>query len=70
MRSDYHCNLWPNREKFFRNHVIKPLIQSGLTCMSTALGSITGKGPAVHESFAFSFQDLQLDRTGAFWEVL
>jgi hypothetical protein len=46
MQSDYNCRLWPNREEnFFRNRLIEPIMQSGLTCVSTALGSLTGKGP-------------------------
>ena len=46
MESDYNCSLWPNREEnFYRDRFIEPFTQSGLTCVATGLGSLTGKGP-------------------------
>jgi hypothetical protein len=46
MPSDFRCSLWPNREEnFFRNRLIEPIMKSSLTCVSTALGSLTGIGP-------------------------
>jgi hypothetical protein len=38
--------LWPNQEEhFYRDRLIEPFTQAGLTCVATALGSLTGKGP-------------------------
>jgi hypothetical protein len=38
--------LWPNREEhFYRDRFVEPFTQSGLTCVATALGSLTGQGP-------------------------
>lgn len=46
MKSDYNYSLWDNREEhFYRDRFIEPFTQSGLTCVSTALGSLAGKGP-------------------------
>ncbi|MFZ5449635.1 MAG: hypothetical protein ACOZFS_13465 [Thermodesulfobacteriota bacterium] len=46
MDSDFFCNLWPNKkEHFYRDKVIEPFAQSGLTCVCATLGSLTGKGP-------------------------
>jgi hypothetical protein len=46
MHSDFKCRLWPNRdEHFYRDRFIEPFTQAGLTCVSTALGSLTGAGP-------------------------
>jgi len=46
MISDSNCRLWHNREEhFYRSRVIEPYMQAGLTCVSTALGSLSGMGP-------------------------
>jgi hypothetical protein len=46
MVSSINWSLWPNREEhYYRDRLIEPFTQSGLTCVATALGSLTGKGP-------------------------
>ena len=46
MESDCRCSLRPNRgEHFYRDRFVEPFTQSGLTCVATALGSVTGEEP-------------------------
>ena len=45
MHSDFN-SLWHNREEYFyQTRIIEPFTQSGLTCVATALGSLTGMEP-------------------------
>jgi hypothetical protein len=42
---DFNCRLWGSGEHFYRELIIEPFLQAGLTCVSTALGSLSGSGP-------------------------
>jgi hypothetical protein len=46
MMSGINWSLWPNSdEHFYRDRFIEPFTQAGLTCVATALGSLTREGP-------------------------
>jgi hypothetical protein len=42
---DFNSRLWGGREHFYRDRIIEPFLQAGPFCVSTALGSLTGRGP-------------------------
>ncbi len=53
MPYDLTSNLWPTRdEQFFRSTTLTPVRQSGLHCVSTVLGMLTGQAPEtqVHQT--------------------